>query len=78
MKNIIDRKLVVPYAPKLENLKPQLRKFNTELIFKHRDKLSTGNQVVYNKPQPLLQSGVCLAVVYWHVHLRICFSIGSN
>ena len=58
MKNIIDRKLVVPYAPKLENLKPQLRKFNTELIFKHRDKLSTGNQVIYNKPQSLFRSGV--------------------
>ena len=37
-------------------MKPQLRKFNTELIFKHRNKLS--NQVVYNKPKPLFRSGV--------------------
>ena len=52
----LTQKIILPYVPMLENLKPQLRKFNTEIIFKHKNKLS--NQIVYNKPKSLTHSGV--------------------
>ena len=51
-----NHKFVVPYVPNLETFKPHLRKFNTDLTFRHCNKLS--NQVICNKPKALFKTGV--------------------
>ena len=48
--------IVVPYAPCLETFKPHLRKFDTNLVFRHSNKLKS--QLINNKPPSTRQSGV--------------------
>ena len=50
------RMLVVPYVPSLETFKTHLRKFDTNLVFRHSNKLKS--QVNNNKPPSTTASGV--------------------